>query len=560
MKLNKKLFTLIELIVVIVILGVLAAIVVPNISSWKEEADTTAIQSNLHNLQTSVDFYKNKNLNYPTTNKPTLYKPEPIEFKKLYPEYLRNLPKGSKELKYWIDLHGTVWASSVDAPTGITYSNNFLKWNSVSGADNYDIYKAKENKLTSSVSKGFAAIEKVTELKDSQSESEQLSLPQLESGYVYLVSATDNEGFESPPAGSGYTGYVDLLTPVLNPHSEQIDSGREPVKEPIPPSIKSDLSVLNDGNLSTATGYLSNYKVELTGDVEGRVLNIHARDQSYSSYAVFRFLDESGNSIPFYTISNAYGSTVQFRDLKTYTVSVPANAKVLEFEQKYDCCTVHGMVLYEIWFEEDYKPTSPVSNEAIIPFETKMELSWTNPTDTDFDKVAIYRNGNFITFSQSTAYTDLSLYADTDYLYEIEAWDTSGNRSERKPIQTRTLRPEIVWKGIHANLYDGLNSTYYRIPNSAILTWEGNLTGKTVNVYAKDTSYSAYGRVTVLNASNQAIPFTLPNGSSVNYINIRTLGTYPFVMPENGVSIKFEQLKNGYVVHGFDIYEVSYVK
>lgn len=60
-------FTLIELMVVIVILGVLAALVVPNVMGNKERADTQKAVSDIVALENALDMYKLDNHRYPTT-------------------------------------------------------------------------------------------------------------------------------------------------------------------------------------------------------------------------------------------------------------------------------------------------------------------------------------------------------------------------------------------------------------------------------------------------------------------------------------------------------------
>ena len=60
-------FTLIEIMVVIVILGILAAVVVPKIMSRPEEARITKAKQDIRALETALDLYKLDNFNYPTT-------------------------------------------------------------------------------------------------------------------------------------------------------------------------------------------------------------------------------------------------------------------------------------------------------------------------------------------------------------------------------------------------------------------------------------------------------------------------------------------------------------
>lgn len=61
-------FTLLELMVVIVILGVLASLVVPNLMGNKERADKQKAVSDIVALENALDMYKLDNHRYPTTS------------------------------------------------------------------------------------------------------------------------------------------------------------------------------------------------------------------------------------------------------------------------------------------------------------------------------------------------------------------------------------------------------------------------------------------------------------------------------------------------------------
>jgi general secretion pathway protein G len=60
-------FTLIEVMVVVVILGILAAIVVPRIMSRPDEARVIKTQQDLRAIGAALDLYKLDNFTYPTT-------------------------------------------------------------------------------------------------------------------------------------------------------------------------------------------------------------------------------------------------------------------------------------------------------------------------------------------------------------------------------------------------------------------------------------------------------------------------------------------------------------
>jgi general secretion pathway protein G len=60
-------FTLIELMVVLLIIGVLAALIVPNVLDRADDARVTAAKTDVHNLMQALKLYKLDNQRYPTT-------------------------------------------------------------------------------------------------------------------------------------------------------------------------------------------------------------------------------------------------------------------------------------------------------------------------------------------------------------------------------------------------------------------------------------------------------------------------------------------------------------
>jgi len=64
---NNKGFTLIELMVVIVILGVLAGLVVPKIMNYPDEAKQTQAKLQMQSIETALKAYKLDNGSYPST-------------------------------------------------------------------------------------------------------------------------------------------------------------------------------------------------------------------------------------------------------------------------------------------------------------------------------------------------------------------------------------------------------------------------------------------------------------------------------------------------------------
>ena len=88
-------FTLIELMVVLVIIGVLAALIVPNVLDRADDARSTAARTDVTNVMQALKLYRLDNQRYPTSeqglqaliNKPTTA-PLPLNWR----PYLEKLP------------------------------------------------------------------------------------------------------------------------------------------------------------------------------------------------------------------------------------------------------------------------------------------------------------------------------------------------------------------------------------------------------------------------------------------------------------------------------------
>lgn len=86
-KKNHRGFTLIEVMVVIVILGILAAVVVPRVMDRPDAARVTKAKQDIRTLESALNLYKLDNFNYPSTDQGL--------------EALVTEPSGSPEAKNW---------------------------------------------------------------------------------------------------------------------------------------------------------------------------------------------------------------------------------------------------------------------------------------------------------------------------------------------------------------------------------------------------------------------------------------------------------------------------
>ena len=62
---SEKGFTLIELLIVVAIIGILAAIAIPQFSSYRQKAFDSAAQSDLKTMRTSLEGYYTEHFEYP---------------------------------------------------------------------------------------------------------------------------------------------------------------------------------------------------------------------------------------------------------------------------------------------------------------------------------------------------------------------------------------------------------------------------------------------------------------------------------------------------------------
>lgn len=94
---KRKGFTLVEILVVVVILGLLAALVVPQVIGQGEEARRTAASVQISEIEKALDLYRLHNSMYPTTEQgisALVTKPTTSPVPRKFPEggYLKKVP------------------------------------------------------------------------------------------------------------------------------------------------------------------------------------------------------------------------------------------------------------------------------------------------------------------------------------------------------------------------------------------------------------------------------------------------------------------------------------
>lgn len=87
-------FTLIEVMVVVVILGILAAVIIPNVVGKDEQARRTLATTSLSNVANALEIYRLDNHKYPTTQEGLEALVTKSASAKVFPQggYLKSVP------------------------------------------------------------------------------------------------------------------------------------------------------------------------------------------------------------------------------------------------------------------------------------------------------------------------------------------------------------------------------------------------------------------------------------------------------------------------------------
>ncbi len=111
-KKNNKGFTLIEIMVVVIILGILTAIVAPNIIGRVGDAQVTAAKQTIRSIEGALRMYRLDNFNYPNTEQgieALSKKPVGQNSRNWKGPYLDRIPEdpwGNKYLYTYLGLNG----------------------------------------------------------------------------------------------------------------------------------------------------------------------------------------------------------------------------------------------------------------------------------------------------------------------------------------------------------------------------------------------------------------------------------------------------------------------
>jgi prepilin-type N-terminal cleavage/methylation domain-containing protein len=133
MKKNQEGFTLIELMVVIVIIGILVAIALPNFIGATDRAKVANVKSNAHTIQTMLESYG-------------------VDFGGKYPDTVANLKSEAQTGAYWKSVSNPFdgSADALEDHNGATFTKGgMVGYNMTAGSDKtkYFIYGSDKNKV-----------------------------------------------------------------------------------------------------------------------------------------------------------------------------------------------------------------------------------------------------------------------------------------------------------------------------------------------------------------------------------------------------------------------------
>lgn len=209
----KRSFTLVELVSVIVVLGILAAIVMVNVGNSKDKATASYLKSNIHELQLVVDRYYMEEENYPTALAPTVDTPREIDLERLRPEYIhsKRLYEKLKEQRYWVDVNGRVWGSVLKLPRKVIQRQDGVEFSSVAGARYYEIIGVKKKSPSGDLrTVRMKTLGFVSQVGDGMIRAKSEAKEQGKYDYL-LVSVHDKFGVQTAPTANGGEGFDPLI-------------------------------------------------------------------------------------------------------------------------------------------------------------------------------------------------------------------------------------------------------------------------------------------------------------------------------------------------------------
>lgn len=428
----KNKFTLVELIVSVVVLTILSAIVILQISNWNKESVNASVSTNTSIIQNAVDrYYLDNGEVYPIKNdlKVNLSKPQLVDTEKLLKKgYLKkdlDLSKVRNQY-YWIDVFGKVWGSTDEGLQDYVVKKDskleFTLSEKVTGYNIYEVSGYSSSGISTSSEKKYKEITSVQVKRNNQL----VQVPTGSNGKTYLVSTVDQYGLESAPFGA-FTNGKNEFQPLLREGEYEFEIASNELMEFI------DFKTLEDKPLGTKITY--SFKVK-------------DKDGAYGEYTddYFSLSDSKGIKVKVHMVKSASGENPRLLDMRViYNIK---NQQVAPF---------YGVNFPEEVFEEDkYSFAFPYDVETIKK-ENEEGVSSVRPNPST-DKTVLDKTnttGISVTCPPQIKYTSFSEDLETGVIV-YNYYLAKGNRISKMssqinsyPYQIKSVSYEYAVNGVY---------------------------------------------------------------------------------------------------------------
>lgn len=199
---------------------------------------------------------------------------------------------------------------------------------------------------------------------------------------------------------------------------------------PVENNYVEDIHLINDGNESSSsdTGlFVAPSYVKWDLGEKYDITGVYIRGNTNTLAFDAEFYDSNNTYLGKYnlTASSSTPYQVEYSNVRYVVLRalLPKNSGVAMRVQEF---AVYGEV-----FVPDTIPPCEITNLQIQESDTSISFTWTNPTDSDFNAINIYRDSVLISTLTAGAisYTDTGLTKSTNYLYQFKTVDTSENES-----------------------------------------------------------------------------------------------------------------------------------
>lgn len=593
-KLKRRAFTLIEIIIVIIVIGILSGLAAPKIINIKKQAEFTTLVRDIDVLERIIPVYENDKGDMPLIKENGMYKKINAsnnlltsiatindDGSELYEMDLSKSSEFHSRLKHGYRKYGDDDYFIYSKKTGyVYYAKGFLN-----DAGELVYFDANITNIATKIGtvllrpkdQGSSKIEEQTNYilsgKIQSDYTVKVKVNGIEESDVWYnnkaftstntfmknVYASSYKTFNASISLSVGTNNIEVIIPEEKKtylYDIDVTSANIKYSDTAPKNTTGQLvKIYNSGREKMFDKDYSTYynlpdktedSINISGDMTNRIIKINgSASNGYPNY--FSIIDELGKPIPF-ICNNVIKSSVSFTATPlSYNIIIPEKAKKILFNKDS-----YARRIYEVEDFEDKTLPNAVSNVSYTSGEINIKMKWTNPADSDFNKVLIFRNDVFVGSSIDGTFNDMPLLEDMDYVYNLYAEDKTGNLSNKVIINARTKKVGAVFKGIDLAALDKNTATYAYFDDKTTknVTWDDDLTNSTIKL----TAFSSNGGdfiVKILDKNNQPISFT-GNNKTVTSLSMKYNADMTIIIPPNAKSM---QLKGGY--DGTRLYELT---